>query len=92
MNDLLCSKSEAIAVIEYYEKEKLKLLIDLAMFFPNKIDIEIYPVTFPMGISVAADLFIDGKLFQKFELVSLCLLTLNNLILKCMLEERKDYV
>lgn len=86
----LCAKCEVPNLIKQAGQEKEKILRELRLFYPGDIDVKIHEVRHVMGTSVAATLMVNGETVREYDPVDLCFLDLNELMLKRILEYRRE--
>jgi hypothetical protein len=88
--DLLCSRSELQEVMARLEREKERVLHEFRQYFTGGIvDVVFEPKKYVMGWGVGATLTFDGEPVRHYELAGLCLLDLNEMMLKRLSESRQ---
>ena len=91
-NDLLCSRSELQDVMAGLEQKKERVLREFRQYFTGGVvDVVFEPKKYVMGWGVEATLTFDGEPVKHYELAGLCLLDLNEMMLKrlCAVREAK---
>ena len=87
--DLLCSRSDLPAVLARLEQEKERVLHEFRQYFTGgTVDVVLEPKKYVMGWGVEATLTFDGEPVRHYELAGLCLLDLNEMMLKRLCESR----
>ena len=84
----LCRKDELPAVLEKAEKDKARVLKELAIFYTGEIGIEFATVSHCMGWSVTAILTVNGETVREYMSPELCFIDLEMLMLGKLLKER----
>lgn len=72
------------------EVQKENILKELKLFINGDISIKMYAEEYPMGHSSVAELLVNGEICKKYSPADLCFLELNELMIKLMLEDRKN--
>lgn len=86
MGYFMCRRSEVPELVTKAEAEARILLDELAVFYRGDIDIRIAPESHGACMSIGADLLVGGELVRHEDCCELLFLTLNDLILKRMLQ------
>lgn len=86
----LCRRSEATKRLEKAKIEAAEILKELKAFYTGDIDITAYINRHVMGCSVAGDLTINGEICRSYDPIDLCFLELNELMMKRLIESRKE--
>lgn len=89
-SQMLCCHHEIPELMKAAEAEKEKLMREFKQFYTGDIDIQFHENRHIMGCSLAADLLINGELVKEYDPADLCFLDLNELMLKRMMEARKQ--
>lgn len=87
-NSLLCSRSDAMALVAEAEKEKGTILGELKGYVKGDIDIRILPKQHVFGWGVWGELLVNGEIVREYPMIELLFLDLNELMLKLLLEQR----
>ena len=86
----LCRRSEATKLLEKAKTEAAEILKELKTFYTGDIGITAYINRHVMGCSVAGDLTINGEICRSYDPIDLCFLELNELMMKRLIESRKE--
>lgn len=86
----LCRRSEATKLLEKAKTEAAEILKELKAFYTGDIGITAYINRHVMGCSVAGDLTINGEICRSYDPIDLCFLELNELMMKRLIESRKE--
>lgn len=86
----LCRRSEATKLLEKAKTEAAEILKELKAFYTGDIGITAYINRQVMGCSVAGDLTINGEICRSYDPIDLCFLELNELMMKRLIESRKE--
>lgn len=89
-SQMLCCHREIPELMKKAEAEKEKLMREFKQFYTGDIDIQFHENRHIMGCSLAADLLVNGELVKEYDPADLCFLDLNELMLKRMMEARKQ--
>ena len=76
----LCRRSEATKLLEKAKTEAAEILKELKTYINRHV----------MGCSVAGDLTINGEICRSYDPIDLCFLELNELMMKRLIESRKE--
>lgn len=87
---ILGSKTKIEKELTEAEVQKENILKELRMFINGDISIKMYAEEYPMGYSSVAELLVNGEVCRKYSPADLCFLELNELMLKLMVEDRKN--
>ena len=86
----LCRRSEATKLLEKAKTEAAEILKELKAFYTGDIGITAYINRHVIGCSVAGDLTINGEICRSYDPIDLCFLELNELMMKRLIESRKE--
>lgn len=86
----LCRRSEATKLLEKAKTEAAEILKEFKTFYTGDIGIAAYINRHVMGCSVAGDLTINGEICRSYDPIDLCFLELNELMMKRLIESRKE--
>lgn len=70
--------------------EAAEILKELKAFYTGDIGITAYINRHVMGCSVAGDLTVNGEICRSYDPIDLCFLELNELMMKRLIESRKE--
>ena len=84
----LCARKDIPKLIEKANAEAAQILKEFAMFYKTagELAIEIYPIQYPMGFSIAGKLTWDGKTVMEESDCGLLFLHLNEVMLNRMIQ------
>lgn len=89
MGYFLCSKSESIELLKKAQEEATKVLDEFKIYYAGDIGINVYVKKHVMGYSIAGDLTVNGEKCETYDPIDLCFLTLNELIIKRLIEIKR---